>query len=114
MDAFAPYEQAEKRQKLAQSRVLQAEAALREALTGLMAHPQGRLLLRWLLEECRCFSALNLEDAPPGADALRLGFTEGRRYVGARLLRLLRRAGPEYLPRVLNPQEDEDHEPDHP
>lgn len=114
MDAFAPYEQAEKRQKLAQSRALQAEAALREALTGLMAHPQGRLLLRWLLEECRCFSALNLEDAPPGADALRLGFTEGRRYVGARLLRLLRRAGPEYLPRLLNPQEDEDHEPDHP
>lgn len=79
-----------------------------------MAHPQGRLLLRWLLEECRCFSALNLEDAPPGADALRLGFTEGRRYVGGASAAPARRADPEYLPRLLNPQEDEDHEPDHP
>ncbi|SDF40913.1 Bbp19 family protein [Desulfovibrio legallii] len=111
-DPFAPYEQADQEHRAAQRRARFAQAALNAALTDLMARPQGRLLLRWLLEECRCFSALNLEDAPPGADALRLGFTEGRRYVGARLLRLLRQTGPEHLPRLLNPQEDETYEPD--
>ena len=89
----------------------EAERQLRDAVNSLMAQRQGRLFLRWLVHQCQCFSAQNLDNGGCGApgthDAVRLGFAEGRRYVGMTLLRLVQRSDPGNLPKLLENREDE-------
>ena len=83
------------------------EERLKAAVSGLMACPEGRAFLRWLLAACRCFEA----QAPaPGASPLaeRLVFAEGARQVGMRLLRLLEAAGPAHFANLLLTREDDD------
>ena len=90
MDVFAPYEQAEQaaqsEQQRAVSRAENIDAAMRDAVDGLMAKPQGRVLLRWLLHLCRNFSAENVDNAPDSPQSARLFYTEGRRMVGSRVI----------------------------
>ncbi|WP_165078272.1 MULTISPECIES: hypothetical protein [unclassified Desulfovibrio] len=83
------------------------EARLAVAVNGLMAGPEGRAFLRWLLALCRCFEA---EAPAPGAPPLaeRLLFAEGARQVGMRLLRLLEAADPAHFPNLLRTREDDD------
>ncbi|MBD5416512.1 MAG: hypothetical protein HDR50_02330 [Desulfovibrio sp.] len=83
------------------------EARLAAAVNGLMAGPEGRAFLRWLLALCRCFEA---EAPAPGASPLaeRLLFAEGARQVGMRLLRLLEAADPAHFPNLLLTREDDD------
>lgn len=77
------------------------------AVDGLMASPEGRDFLRWLLSVCRCFEA-----QAPGAGASplaeRLIFAEGARQVGMRLMRLLQAAGTAHFPNLLLTREDDD------
>ena len=111
MDIFAPYEQAHKQEGEARQRMEETERQLRDAVNSLMAQRQGRLFLRWLVHQCQCFSAQNLDNGGCGApgthDAARLGFTEGRRYMGMTLLRLVQRSDPGNLPKLLENREDE-------
>ena len=46
MDVFAPYEQEQQDAANNASQAAALEAAMRQAVDGLMASPQGRLLLR--------------------------------------------------------------------
>ena len=114
MDVFAPYEQAEQaaqsEQQRAVSRAENIDAAMRDAVDGLMAKPQGRVLLRWLLHLCRNFSAENVDNAPDAPQSARLFYTEGRRMVGMNLIRLLQQANPEHLPRLLLTKENDAHD----
>ncbi|MBD5646542.1 MAG: hypothetical protein HDQ89_02610 [Desulfovibrio sp.] len=83
------------------------QARLAAAVNGLMAGPEGRAFLRWLLALCRCFEA-----EMPGANASplaeRLIFAEGARQVGMRVLRLLEAADPAHFPKLLLTREDDD------
>lgn len=83
------------------------QARLVAAVDGLMAGPEGRDLLRWLLTACRCFEA-----QAPGAGASplaeRLVFAEGARQVGMHLLRLLQTANAAHFPNLLLTREDDD------
>ncbi|MBB5143248.1 hypothetical protein [Desulfovibrio intestinalis] len=111
MDIFAPYEQAHKQEGEARQRMEEAERQLLDAVSSLMSQRQGRLFLRWLIHHCQCFSAQNLAagNCGPSAttDAVRLGFAEGRRYVGMTLLHLVQRSDPGNLPQLLQNREDE-------
>lgn len=112
MDIFAPYEQVQTRVNTAHQRAEEAQAHLHAAINGLMAQKQGRFFLRWLMHNCQCFSAQNLaaHDCAQSAahDAARLGFAEGRRYVGMTLLRLVQHADPQNLSQLFQIREDED------
>ena len=114
MDVFAPYEQAEQaahsEQQRAVSRAENVDAAMRDAVDGLMAKPQGRVLLRWLLHLCRNFSAEDVGNAPQSTESARLFFTEGRRMVGMRLMQLLQQANPGHLPTLLQTKENDAHD----
>mgnify|MGYP003610307657 CR=1 FL=1 len=101
MDVFASYEQEQQGAAHNASQAAALEAAMRQAVAGLMASPQGRLLLRWLLHLCRNFSAEDVGNAPTSTESARLFFTEGRRMVGMRLMRLLQQANPGHLPALL-------------
>lgn len=105
MDVFAPYEQAPQREARARRAAEQQEQRLRAAVDALMDSPDGRCLLCWLIQLCQCFQALT----PTGGDleTHRLIFTEGRRFVGMRLLRLLQDADSGHLPRLLQTKEDD-------
>lgn len=106
MDVFAPYERAPQREAQARREAKRQEQRLRAAVDTLMDGPDGRCLLRWLLQLCQCFQAL----APTGsahADTHRLIFAEGRRFVGMRLLRLMQDADAAHLPRLLQTKEDD-------
>ncbi|MDE5878876.1 MAG: hypothetical protein K2G99_02440 [Desulfovibrio sp.] len=99
-------EEAHDREEAA-ARARRQEARLAAALNGLMAAPEGRAFLRWLLAACRCFEA----QAPaPQASPLaeRLVFAEGARQVGMLVLRLLERADPGHFPNLLLTREDDD------
>ncbi len=85
-------------------------ARLVAAVDGLMASPEGRDFLRWLLAVCRCFEA-QAPGAAGGALAERLIFAEGAQQVGMHLLRLLQTAGTAHFPNLLLTREDDD-EPD--
>ena len=85
-------------------------ARLVAAVDGLMASPEGRDFLRWLLAVCRCLEA-QAPGAAGGALAERLIFAEGARQVGMHLLRLLQTAGTAHFPNLLLTREDDD-EPD--
>ena len=83
------------------------QARLAAAVDGLMAKPEGRAFLRWLLAACRCFEA----QAPaPGAGPLaeHLVFAEGARQVGMRVLRLLEAANQAHFANLLLTREDDD------
>ena len=114
MDAFAPYEEAEARREAALRDADAVEARLRAAVNSLMAEAQGRCFLRWILQQCRVFSAEDLSLAAPGGDnaAARLLFTEGRRLVGMRLLRLVQRADAAHVSNLLQTREEDLHEHD--
>lgn len=112
MDVFAPYEQAASKPRAEPARAAAFDARLRAAIDTLMASPQGRLLLRWLLHLCRNFSAEAVDDAPESAGSARLFYTEGRRMVGMRLMRLMQQANPEHLPKLLQSTEDDTHDLD--
>ena len=77
------------------------------AVNGLMAKPEGRAFLRWLLALCRCFEA-ELPGAAEGSLAERLIFAEGAREVGMQVLRLLEAAAPAHFPKLLLTREDDD------
>jgi len=114
MDVFAPYEQAEQHAHSEQQRaVIKAEncdAAMREAINDLMAKPQGRVLLRWLLHLCRNFSAENVDRSAESAQSAHLFHTEGRRMIGMSLIRLMQQANPEHLPNLLLTKENDAHD----
>ena len=110
MDVFAPYEQEQQGAVHKASQAAALEAAMREAIDGLMAKPQGRLLLRWLLHLCRNFSAEDVSNAAQSSESARLFFTEGRRMVGMRLMRLLQQANPGHLPTLLQTKENDAHD----
>ena len=82
-------------------------ARLTAAVNGLMASPEGRAFLRWLLALCRCFEA-ELPGAAASPLAERLLFAEGARQVGMRLLRLLEAADTAHFPNLLLTREDDD------
>ena len=109
MDVFAPYEQQQGDSRAA-SKAAELESAMRTAVDGLMATAQGRLLLRWLLHLCRNFSAEDVGNAPQSMESARLFFTEGRRMVGMRLMRLLQQANPGHLPALLQTKENDAHD----
>ena len=81
MDVFAPYEEAAHKTRNEPDSAAAFDARLRAAIDALMASPQGRLLLRWLLHLCRNFSAEAVGDAPDAAESARLFYTEGRRMI---------------------------------
>lgn len=110
MDVFAPYEQEQQDAANNTSQAAALETAMRQAVDGLMASPQGRLLLRWLLHLCRNFSAEDVGNAPQSMESVRLFFTEGRRMVGMRLMRLLQQANPGHLPALLQTKENDAHD----
>lgn len=110
MDVFAPYEQEQQDAAHNASQAAALETAMRTAVDTLMANPQGRLLLRWLLHLCRNFSAEDVGNAPQSADSARLIFTEGRRMVGMRLMQLLQQANPGHLPTLLQTKENDAHD----
>ena len=83
------------------------QARLAAAVTSLMAAPEGRAFLRWLLALCRCFEA-ELPGAASGPLAERLIFAEGAREVGMQVLRLLEAADPAHFPKLLLTREDDD------
>ena len=65
MDVFAPYEQVKQQaHQHTANRAQTFDAAMRAAVDALMAQPQGRVLLRWLLHLCRNFSAEDVGNAP--------------------------------------------------
>ncbi|MGE9985293.1 hypothetical protein [Desulfovibrio sp. SGI.169] len=106
MDVFSPYEQAPQGEALAWREAQRQEQKLRAAVDALMDGPDGRCLLRWLLQLCQCFQALApAENAR--LDTHRLIFAEGRRFVGMRLLRLMQEADAGHLPRLLQTKEDD-------
>lgn len=109
MDVFAPYEEPAKNPRNEGDRAAAFDARLRDAIDALMISPQGRLLLRWLLHLCRNFTAEAVGDAPDDAGSARLFYTEGRRMVGMRLMRLMQQANPGHLPRLLQTTEDDAH-----
>ncbi len=119
MDVFAPYEQADQQEQARQQahqhvadRAQAFDAAMRAAVDGLMAQPQGRVLLRWLLHLCRNFSAEDVGNAPESTQSARLFYTEGRRMVGMRLMRLMQQANPGHLPKLLQTKENDAHDLD--
>ena len=116
MDVFAPYEQAEQaahsEQQRAVNRAENVDAAMRDAVDGLMAKPQGRVLLRWLLHLCRNFSAEDVGNAPESCQSSRLFYAEGQRMIGMRLMRLMQQANPGHLPRLLQTKENDAHDLD--
>jgi len=112
MDVFAPYEKAASEPRGEPARAAAFEARLRAAVNLLMDSPQGRLLLRWLLHLCRNFSAEAVGDAMEPSASARLFYTEGRRMVGMRLMRLMQQANPGHLPRLLQTTEDDAHDLD--
>ena len=83
------------------------EARLVAAVNTLMAGPQGRAFLRWLLSACRCFEA-ELPAGGTGGLAERLIFAGGARQVGMQVLRLLEAADPAHFPKLLLTREDDD------
>ncbi|WP_297828301.1 hypothetical protein [uncultured Desulfovibrio sp.] len=106
IDVFAPYERAPQDEALARREAKRQEQRLRAAVDALMDGPDGRCLLRWLLQLCQCFQALApTENAH--LDTHRLIFAEGRRFVGMRLLRLMQDADAGHLPRLLQTKEDD-------
>ena len=110
MDVFAPYEQEQQDAANNARQAAAIETAMRQAVDGLMASPQGRLLLRWLLHLCRNFSAEDVGNAPQSMESARLFFTEGHRMVGMRLMRLLQQANPGHLPALLQTKENDAHD----
>ena len=119
MDVFAPYELAaqhdqtkQKAQQHTASRAQTFDAAMRAAVDGLMAQPQGRVLLRWLLHLCRNFSAEDVGSAPESCQSSRLFYAEGQRMIGMRLMRLMQQANPGHLPRLLQTKENDAHDLD--
>lgn len=119
MDVFAPYEQAHQQEQNKQQAQQQAanlaqtfDAAMRSAVDGLMAQPQGRVLLRWLLHLCRNFSAGDVGTAPESCQSSRLFYAEGQRMIGMRLMRLMQQANPGHLPRLLQTRENDAHDLD--
>jgi hypothetical protein len=110
MDVFALYEQEQQNTAHNTSQADALDAAMRQAVDGLMANPQGRLLLRWLLHLCRNFSAEEVGIVPQPAESARLFFTEGRRMVGVRLMQLLQQANPSHLPALLQTKENDAHD----
>lgn len=80
-------------------------ARLADAVDGLMAVPEGRAFLRWLLAATRCFEA-----EVPGASPLaeRLIFAGGARQVGMQVLRLMEAADPAHFANLLLTREDDD------
>ena len=85
-------------------------ARLKAAVEKLMAAPEGRAFLRWLLARCRCFEAqAPAFSASPLAE--RLIFAEGAREVGMEVLRLLEAAGSAHFANLLLTREEDD-EPD--
>ena len=119
MDVFAPYEQAEQQEQAQQraqqntvNRAQTFDTAMRAAVDGLMAQPQGRVLLRWLLHLCRNFSAEDMGNTPESCQSSRLFYTEGQRMVGMRILRLMQQANPGHLPRLLQTKENDAHDLD--
>ena len=98
------WDEAEAGAKPAPGRVQERLAA---AVNGLMAKPEGRAFLRWLLALCRCFEA-EMPGAAAGPLAERLIFAEGARQVGMRVLRLLEAADPAHFPKLLLTREDDD------
>ena len=109
MDVFAPYQQAENPAKPA-SQAVALDRAMRMAVDELMGAPHGRLLLRWLLHLCRNFYAEDVGGAPRQAESARLFYTEGRRMVGMRIMRLLQQANPGHLPLLLQTKENDAHD----
>lgn len=109
MDAFAPYEAAERGREQALQRAEAADACLRAAVDMLMAAPEGRTLLRWLLHQCRVFRAEDLGMLQGGDAMARLAFAEGRRLVGMRLMRLVQRSGASHLSQLLQTTEEDNH-----
>lgn len=83
------------------------QARLAAAVNGLMAGPEGRAFLRWLLALCRCFEA-EMPGMAASPLAERLIFAEGARQVGMQLLRLLEAADPAHFPNLLLTREDDD------
>ena len=112
MDVFAPYEQEQQDAANNASQAAALEAAMRQAVDGLMASPQGRLLLRWLLHLCRNFSAEDMGNAPESCQSSRLFYTEGQRMIGMRIMRLMQQANPGHLPRLLQTKENDAHDLD--
>ncbi|MFT3958210.1 MAG: hypothetical protein QM665_03780 [Desulfovibrio sp.] len=119
MDVFAPYEQAEQQNQTRQqthqhaaNRAQTFDAAMRAAMDGLMAQPQGRVLLRWMLHLCRNFSAEDVGNAPESCQSSRLFYAEGQRMIGMRLMRLMQQANPGHLPRLLQTKENDAHDLD--
>ena len=110
MDVFAPYEQEQQGAAHKASQAAALETAMRQAVDGLMASPQGRLLLRWLLHLCRNFSAEDVGNAPESCQSARLFYAEGQRMIGMRLMRLMQQANPGHLPRLLQTKENDAHE----
>lgn len=108
MDVFAPYEQAEEGDAQARQRAELCNRRLRAAVDTLMQSPDGRLLLRWLLQLSQCFCALEPAGFDGAGGAQRLFFAEGRRFVGMQLLRLAQAADPGHLPRLIQTKEDDD------
>ena len=102
MDVFAPYEQEQQDAANNASQAAALEAAMRQAVDGLM--------LRWMLHLCRNFSAEDVGNAPQSMESARLFFTEGRRMVGMRLMRLLQQANPGHLPALLQTKENDAHD----
>lgn len=58
----------------------------------------------------RNFSAEDVGNAPTSTESARLFFTEGRRMVGMRLMRLLQQTNPGHLPSLLQTKENDAHE----
>ncbi len=110
MDVFAPYEQPQQGESHTANKAAALESALQTAVDGLMATAQGRLLLRWLLHLCRNFSAEDVGNAPTSTESARLFFTEGRRMVGMRLMRLLQQANAAHIPTLLQTKENDSHD----
>ncbi len=107
MDVFAPYERAPQREARSQRQGALLDRRLRAAVDTLMDGPDGRCLLRWLIQVCQCFQALVPSGDGDSPEVHRLVFAEGRRFVGMRLLRLLQEADPGHLPRLLQTKEDD-------
>lgn len=119
MDVFAPYEQMEQQEQAKQqaqqhtaNRAQTFDAAMRAAVDGLMAQPQGRVFLRWLLHLCRNFSAEDVGNAPESCQSARLFYAEGQRMIGMRLMRLMQQANPGHLPKLLQTKENDAHDLD--
>ncbi len=110
MDVFAPYEQPQQGESHTANKAAALESALQTAVDGLMATAQGRLLLRWLLHLCRNFSVEDVGNAPTSTESARLLFTEGRRMVGMRLMRLLQQANAAHIPTLLQTKENDSHD----